>query len=102
MLFYTIALVLCIIYIHFDGTDVFSGMFGVCLCVFAMGQADVIVCTGGSSIWNLAATFFKLPISGTHTIVGATVGFSLCARGFSGVNWVTFGKIGQYTTTLKL
>ncbi|KAK3855636.1 hypothetical protein Pcinc_036482 [Petrolisthes cinctipes] len=48
---------------------------------------------GGSSIWNLAATFFKLPISGTHTIVGATVGFSLCARGFNGVNWVTFGKI---------
>ncbi|XP_018020098.1 sodium-dependent phosphate transporter 1-B isoform X2 [Hyalella azteca] len=48
---------------------------------------------GGSSIWNLVATFFSLPISGTHTIVGATVGFSLCARGLNGVNWATFGKI---------
>uniref|UniRef100_A0A6A7FQL5 Sodium-dependent phosphate transporter 1-B-like isoform X3 n=1 Tax=Hirondellea gigas TaxID=1518452 RepID=A0A6A7FQL5_9CRUS len=48
---------------------------------------------GGSSIWNLVATSLSLPISGTHTIVGATVGFSLYARGFQGVNWYTFAKI---------
>lgn len=48
---------------------------------------------GGSSMWNLVATFFKLPISGTHTIVGATIGFSMCARGLQGVNWTTFAKI---------
>ncbi|XP_043213508.1 sodium-dependent phosphate transporter 2-like isoform X4 [Amphibalanus amphitrite] len=48
---------------------------------------------GGSAIWNLLATFLRLPISGTHTIVGATIGFSLVARGADGVNWRTFGKI---------
>jgi len=48
---------------------------------------------GGSSAWNLLATALSLPISGTHTIVGATVGFSIYAKGFGGVNWKTFGKI---------
>jgi len=48
---------------------------------------------GGSAVWNLLATSFSLPISGTHTIVGATLGFSMCARGTQGVNWFTFGKI---------
>ena len=49
----------------------------------------------GSAVWQLAASFLKLPISGTHCIVGATIGFSLVARGQQGVKWLELLRIGK-------
>ncbi|KAM4676216.1 sodium-dependent phosphate transporter 1 isoform 1-T3 [Discoglossus pictus] len=47
----------------------------------------------GSAVWQLAASFMKLPISGTHCIVGATIGFSLVAKGQEGVKWTELLRI---------
>jgi solute carrier family 20 (sodium-dependent phosphate transporter) len=40
-----------------------------------------------SAIWLTFATYFKLPVSTTHSIIGAIVGFSLAYGGKNAVNW---------------
>ncbi|KAL8619404.1 hypothetical protein ACOMHN_057046 [Nucella lapillus] len=47
----------------------------------------------GSCLWLLIATMMRLPVSATHSIVGATVGFSLVAKGAGGVGWMKLGMI---------
>ncbi|PBC25925.1 Sodium-dependent phosphate transporter [Apis cerana cerana] len=47
----------------------------------------------GSGIWLILATALRLPISGTHSIVGATVGFSLVCKGTAGVKWIALANI---------
>jgi len=49
----------------------------------------------GSTIWNLVATVAGMPISGTHSIVGAIIGFSVVAKGWGSVKWMGLLKIGQ-------
>ncbi|CAH0722518.1 unnamed protein product, partial [Brenthis ino] len=45
------------------------------------------------AIWLILATALRLPVSGTHSVVGATVGFTLTAKGPIGVRWSTLGAI---------
>ena len=33
------------------------------------------------------ATYAKLPVSGTHSIIGGILGFALVQHQFSGINW---------------
>jgi len=40
-----------------------------------------------SGIWLTLATSLKLPVSTTHTTVGAICGFAIFAKGFDAINW---------------
>lgn len=56
--------------------------------MFGMLCADL-----SSAIWLTVATYFKLPVSTTHSIIGAIVGFSLAYGGKNAVNWDKIGLV---------
>uniref|UniRef100_A0A183AHT7 Inorganic phosphate transporter n=1 Tax=Echinostoma caproni TaxID=27848 RepID=A0A183AHT7_9TREM len=61
-------------------------------------MAGQVAALGGSCIWLLVATFLRLPVSGTHSIVGATVGFSLVIFGVKAIHWMALVQIGPIPT----
>lgn len=46
-----------------------------------------------AAIWLMAASFRGWPVSTTHSIVGAIVGFAIVGIGFEAVKWGAIGKI---------
>ncbi len=46
-----------------------------------------------ASLWVLVATLTALPVSSTHSIVGAILGFGIVAGGPSVVNWLVLGGV---------
>lgn len=57
---------------------------------FMLGMFAALI---GGALWLLIATYLKLPVSATHSIVGATIGFSLVCRGGEGLDWESFGMV---------
>ena len=58
--------------------------------VIAVGMT---CCPLAAALWLNIATFAGWPVSTTHSIVGAVVGFGLIAGGVHAVNWGVMGKI---------
>ena len=52
--------------------------------VLALGMSMVNVGSGG---WVLMATLLSMPVSTTHSVVGATLGIGIAAFGTEGVEW---------------
>ncbi len=46
-----------------------------------------------AALWITLATYFALPVSTTHAIVGAIMGFGIVVGGVAVVNWDVMGKI---------
>ncbi len=46
-----------------------------------------------AALWVSFATWKSLPVSTTHSIVGAMIGFGIMAGGFSVINWVKLGAV---------
>ena len=46
-----------------------------------------------AAVWLNAASWFGLPVSTTHSIVGAILGFGIIEMGFGVVSWGTLGKV---------
>ncbi len=65
----------------FDGT-------GPLILVLGMTAALL-----SAAIWLQTATYFGLPVSTTHSIVGAVVGFGIASAGVASVDWPAVGKI---------
>ncbi|XP_067664605.1 sodium-dependent phosphate transporter 1-A-like [Haliotis asinina] len=52
-----------------------------------------VAALSGSCAMLIGATIASLPISATHSIVGATIGFSVVAHGARGIGWMKLGMI---------
>ncbi|GAU93816.1 hypothetical protein RvY_05698 [Ramazzottius varieornatus] len=58
--------------------------------ILMLGELAALI---SAAVWLMIATVMKIPVSGTHSIVGATMGFSLVYKGAEGIQWMKLVKI---------
>lgn len=76
----------------FVGTDRFTYSITnpMASYVLACGMIAALLAAG---TWLLIATWMSWPVSTTHSIVGAVVGFGVIALGYGGIAWGSVGMI---------
>ena len=68
-----------------------SGMLeGEAAALLVIGMAAALL---SAAIWLHLATWTGMPVSTTHSIVGAVAGFGIVAAGIGSVNWSKMGQI---------
>lgn len=58
--------------------------------IFVLGMLGSLL---SAALWLQIATFFRWPVSATHAIVGAVLGFGVVVAGVSAVEWPVVGTI---------
>ncbi len=58
--------------------------------LFVIGMAAALL---AAAIWLNLASLTGMPVSTTHSIVGAVAGFGVVAAGFGAVNWIKMSQI---------
>ena len=66
------------------------GAFGTHADMFIWAMMAALL---AAALWLNFATYFKAPVSTTHSIVGGVMGAGIAAAGFGIVAWGTMGKI---------
>ena len=74
-------------------------LFDANLEILIYGMISALFAAG---TWLLIASLRGWPVSTTHTIVGAIVGFGIYALGFDKINWAVVGNIGLSWITSPL
>lgn len=58
--------------------------------IYMVGMMCVLL---GPTAWLILSTYWSLPVSTTHSVVGGIVGFVIALKGYKAIQWISIGKI---------
>ena len=87
-----------------SGGEVANTISGGILNMKNISEHQYILCMfatmAGAFVWLAIATLYSLPVSTTHSLIGALVGVGLVEGGLHGVQWDGVLKIGMLACLL--